>query len=136
MAPYNYNRLHLYGDWVHNSITVSTCNVTGRKSYHTTVYCNMCIKVRQLRVSSGLSPDGRKLGYPQVRQSQCNIIAEGITLFIPRDRPNVKHYCLTTANTSACAGAAIAPLLSRRARVRRWQSAQNHFASQSHLGPI
>ena len=54
-----------------------------------------------------------------------------VTPFIPRERPTATtRYCrlfkATTAYTSACsdAGAALAPLLGRGARVHHWQSAK------------
>ena len=53
-----------------------------------------------------------------------------VTPFIPRERPNVEHYCrlfkTTTAYASVCtdAGAALAPLLSGGTRVCHWQSAR------------
>ena len=62
-----------------------------------------------------------------------------VTPFIPRERPNVKHYCrllkATTAYISACtdAGSALAQLLSGESRVRHWQSTQRFWPDTSRL---
>ena len=88
--------------------------------------CNLLLKLRGISHSSAILGSDS----PQSNNRKDNSL--GVTPFIPRDRPNVKHaiaglfklFKATTAYTSAItdARAALAPQLSGGTRVRHWQS--------------
>ena len=80
----------------------------------------------------GISRSSAILGSDSPQSNNRKDNSLWVTPFIPRERPNVKHAIAgylrlprpTSAPVCTDAGAALAPLLSGRTRVRHWQSAR------------
>ena len=79
--------------------------------------CNLMLKLHGISRSSAILGSDN----PQSNNKKDNSL--WVAPFIPREIPNVKHAIATTAYTSASTDA-LASQLSRRTRVRHWQSAR------------